>query len=60
MKFFFKNKSLLKSISILTIALGILLLVYMIRFESEPGALPLSFIFAGFGMFFVYRKRKNE
>jgi hypothetical protein len=51
---------MLKSIAILTIALGILLLVYMIRFESEPGALPLSFIFAGFGMFFVYRKRKNE
>jgi|Wag4MinimDraft_19_1082662.scaffolds.fasta_scaffold99190_1 hypothetical protein len=51
---------MLKSIAILTIALGILLLVYMIRFESEPGALPLALIFAGFGMFFVYRKRKNE
>jgi hypothetical protein len=55
-----KKYTMLKSIAILTIALGILLLVYMIRFESEPGALPLSFIFAGFGMFFVYRKRKNE
>jgi hypothetical protein len=32
---------MLKSIAILTIALGTLLLVYMIRFVSEPGALPL-------------------
>jgi len=38
---------MLKSIAILTIALGLLLMVYMIRYESEPGALPLLFIFLG-------------
>jgi len=51
---------LIKFISILTIALGILLLVYMIGFESEPGAVPLALIFTGTGMLYVVRKNKKN
>ncbi len=38
---------MLKSIAILIIALGLLLMFYMIRYESEPGALPLLLILLG-------------
>jgi len=34
-------------LSILTMLLGIILMVYMIKFEDEPGALPLLLIILG-------------
>jgi len=44
-------------LSVLTIALGVVLLVYMITVESEPGAIPLLLIAVGSGWFFVTRAR---
>lgn len=36
-----------KRLSVLTIVLGLVLLVYMIKVEDEPGALPLILIITG-------------
>jgi hypothetical protein len=44
-------------LSVLTIALGAVLLVYMVTVESEPGAIPLLLIAVGSGWFFVTRAR---
>lgn len=41
--------------SILTIGLGIVLLIYMITVEGEPGALPLFLIAIGTVWFFINR-----
>lgn len=41
--------------SILTIGLGIVLLIYMITVEGEPGALPLLLIIGGSIWFLVNR-----
>lgn len=42
---------------ILTIALGVLLLVYMIIVEDEPGAVPLGLIVLGVGWLVATRVR---
>lgn len=44
-------------LSALTIAVGVLLLIYMVTVESEPGALPLLLIVSGIGWHLVTRRR---
>jgi len=49
-----KNKNIQKQkiykfISFLTMLLGLLLMIYMIKVEDEPGALPLLLIILGAG-----------
>lgn len=47
-------------LSILTILLGVVLLMYMIKVEDEPGALPLILIISGIGWFILNQlKVKN-
>ena len=44
-------------LSALTVALGVLLLIYMIVVEDEPGALPLLLIVVGSGWYLITRAR---
>ena len=54
MKLTIKNKnSYQKIISIFIIIIGFALLIYMIKVENEPGALPLLLILLGIGWFMV-------
>ena len=46
-----------KIISVLITLLGIILLVYMITVEDEPGALPLLMIVTGSGWYFITKSR---
>lgn len=48
---------LYKLLSVLTIVIGTVLLIYMIVVESEPGALPLLMIIIGTGWYFITRTR---
>lgn len=48
---------LYKLLSVLTIVIGTVLLIYMIVVESEPGALPLLMIIMGTGWYFITRTR---
>lgn len=54
-----KNKKLKISrlLSIITVAIGMLLLTYMILVEDEPGAIPLILIILGFGGFLITRSK---
>jgi len=53
-----KIKSILSSLMILS---GTVLLIYMIRVEDEPGALPLLLIILGTAWFFIIQNRiKNQ
>jgi hypothetical protein len=47
-------------LSVLTIVLGAVLLVYMVTVESEPGAIPLLLIVVGIGWYFVTRARARS
>jgi hypothetical protein len=49
-----------KVLSLLTILLGAVLLVYMIKVEDEPGAVPLILIIIGIVWFFIdlYQSKK--
>lgn len=44
-------------LSLLTLALGLVLMTYMVIYESEPGAIPLLLIVVGTGWYFMTRKR---
>jgi lipoprotein signal peptidase len=56
-----KKYTMHKSIAILTIALGLLLMFYMIRYESEPGAQPLLLILlGGVGLTFQHFRTKRK
>lgn len=46
--------------SIITTVLGLTLLIYMIKVEDEPGALPLFLILVGTVWFFVNRGRMRR
>lgn len=48
---------LYKLISAVTIAIGIVLLIYMISVESEPGAIPLLLVTLGAGCYGITRFR---
>lgn len=50
-----KKLKISRLLSIITVAIGILLLTYMILVEDEPGAIPLMLITLGFGGFLVTR-----
>lgn len=44
-------------IPLLIAALGVILLIYMILVEDEPGAVPLIMIFIGLAWYFISRSR---
>jgi LPXTG-motif cell wall-anchored protein len=47
--------------SALVLGLGLVLLVFMVTVESEPGALPLGLVLLGsIGLFATRRKRQAE
>lgn len=52
-----KKTSMQSLLSKLVIAIGILLMVFMITTESEPGALPLFLILVGTIWFFITKFR---
>ena len=49
-----------KVLSVLTIAIGLLLMTYMITVESEPGAIPLLLVVVGTGWYFITRRRTQS
>lgn len=51
------NRKMHAVLSALTVAVGVLLLVYMVTVEGEPGALPLLLILLGSGWYFTTRAR---
>ena len=55
-----KRISILKTASIIVLIVGLLLLVYMVRVEDEPGALPLFFILVGLVGVIVNQVRINR
>lgn len=48
-----------KILSTVTLVIGVLLLVYMVRVESEPGAIPLLLVIGGIGWHVVARVRSR-
>ena len=46
-----------KIISMIITFLGIILLIYMITVEDEPGAIPLLMIVTGSGWYFITKSR---
>jgi hypothetical protein len=45
------------ALSLLVVALGVALLIYMITVEDEPGALPLALIVGGIAWLVIARVR---
>jgi hypothetical protein len=45
-----------KYLPALIVTIGVLLLIYMITVESEPGAIPLLLIVAGIALYFMIRR----
>lgn len=52
-----KEAEMQKRLSLLILAVGLVLVVFMIRTEGEPGALPLLLILVGAGWYLVARRR---
>lgn len=52
-----RNRRVHSILSTTTIVLGLVLLVYMVTVEDEPGALPLLLIVVGIGWKLVMRHR---
>jgi hypothetical protein len=52
-----RNQRVQSILSTITIVLGLVLLVYMVTVEDEPGALPLLLIVVGIGWKLVTRYR---
>lgn len=48
------------TIAALTVAVGAVLLIYMVRVESEPGAIPLLLIASGIGWYLITRSRRRR
>jgi hypothetical protein len=48
-----------KLLSLITLSIGVLLMVFMIITEDEPGALPLLLIIIGTGWYFISWFRKE-
>ena len=44
-----------KLLAILSFSLGLLLMIYMVLVEDEPGAIPLLLIVLGLGWYFIIR-----
>jgi hypothetical protein len=49
-----------KMLSAITIVIGLVLLIYMIIVESEPGAIPLLLVVLGTGWYFITRARTRS
>lgn len=49
--------NLKKLASVVLIAIGIILLIYMVTYEDEPGALPLFLILFGIIGFYFTKKK---
>lgn len=49
-----------KTASLLILGIGLVLLVYMVTVEGEPGALPLLLILLGGGWYAITRLRTGE
>ena len=47
-------------ISILITSIGVVLMVFMVLVEDEPGALPLLLIVIGTGWYFITRSRMKS
>lgn len=47
-------------LSSIVIAVGILLLIFMVTVESEPGAIPLALIVTGVSWNFVIRRKSKS
>ena len=43
--------------SLITVAVGLILLAYMVTVEDEPGALPLAMLLAGAAWYVATRRR---
>lgn len=52
-----KKLKIHRLLSMITTAIGVILLPYMIFVEDEPGALPLLLIVIGTGWYFISRSR---
>lgn len=44
-----------KLLAVLSFSLGLLLMIYMVLVEDEPGAIPLLLIVLGLGWYFIIR-----
>jgi hypothetical protein len=56
-----KTRNYPRLASFLVLCLGLVLLVFMVTVESEPGALPLALVLLGsIGVFATRRKRPAE
>jgi c-di-AMP phosphodiesterase-like protein len=49
-----------KILSILTIAIGLVLMIAKIYADSEPGAIPLLLVVLGMGWYFITRVRTQS
>ena len=46
-----------KVLSVLTLGIGLVLMIGMMYWESEPGAIPLLLVLLGTGWYFITRAR---
>jgi lipoprotein signal peptidase len=54
-----KKLKMQRLLSVLTIGVGVVLLIYMILVENQPGAIPLLLIVFGAGWYFITRHRNR-
>lgn len=54
------EKRVQRTLSLVTIGIGVVLLIYMIRVESEPGLLPLLLVVLGTAWYFITRSRARS
>lgn len=52
------NKYLQRTLSLLTIVIGLLLMTFMVIVEDEPGGIPLLLVLVGTGWYFRLRTKK--
>ena len=55
-----KKLKIYTALSVLTILFGVILLIYMIRVEDEPGALPLLLVIVGIVWFIINRVKTKK
>lgn len=51
------NRKIHTVLSTLTIVIGVVLMIYMVTVESEPGAIPLLLVVVGAGWLLIARAR---
>lgn len=54
-----QNSSVQRTLSIVLITVGLVLMIFMITVEDEPGAIPLFMILSGIVWFFKTRLRNK-